>query len=63
MKEYEKTEVIVGIEPKGHYWLKLAYFLEERGIPLAMANPMHVKRSCLDDNLPTKHDRKDASLY
>ncbi|MBT2756775.1 IS110 family transposase, partial [Mesobacillus foraminis] len=61
MKEYEKTEVIVGIEPTGHYWLNLAYFLEEQSIPLAMANPMHVKRSKeLDDNLPTKHDRKDA---
>ncbi|MCM3603847.1 IS110 family transposase, partial [Robertmurraya korlensis] len=38
MKEQEKTEVIVGIEPTGHYWLNLAYFLEERGIPLAMVN-------------------------
>lgn len=61
MKESEKTEVIVGIEPTGHYWLNLAYFLQERGIPLVMTNPMHVKRSKeLDDNLPTKHDRKDA---
>lgn len=61
MKEYGKTEVIVGIEPTGHYWLNLAYFLDEHGIPLVMANPMHVKRSKeLDDNLPTKHDRKDA---
>lgn len=61
LKEYEKTKVIVGIEPTGHYWLNLAYFLEERGIPLVMTNPMHVKRSKeLDDNLPTKHDRKDA---
>jgi transposase len=61
MKESEKTEVIVGIEPTGHYWLNLAYFLVERGIPLVMTNPMHVKRSKeLDDNLPTKHDRKDA---
>ncbi|MGN8841569.1 IS110 family transposase [Niallia sp. HCP3S3_B10] len=61
MKESGKTEVIVGIEPTGHYWLNLAYFLQERGIPLVMTNPMHVKRSKeLDDNLPTKHDRKDA---
>lgn len=61
MKESEKTEVIVGIEPTGHYWLNLAYFLQARGIPLVMTNPMHVKRSKeLDDNLPTKHDRKDA---
>jgi transposase len=61
MKEFGKTEVIVGIEPTGHYWLNLAYFLEEKGIPLVMTNPMHVKRSKeLDDNLPTKHDAKDA---
>jgi transposase len=61
LKEHGKTEVLVGIEPTGHYWLNLAYFLEERGIPLVMTNPMHVKRSKeLDDNLPTKHDRKDA---
>lgn len=25
--------------------LNLAYFFAERGIPLAMVNPMHVKRS------------------
>lgn len=61
LNEHDKTEVLVGIEPTGHYWLNLAYFLEERGIPLVMTNPMHVKRSKeLDDNLPTKHDRKDA---
>lgn len=61
MQEHEKTEVIVGIEPTGHYWLNLAYFFEERGIPFVVVNPMHVKRSKeLDDNLPTKHDRKDA---
>jgi len=61
MKENGKTEVLIGIEPTGHYWLNIAYFLEERGIPLAMVNPMHVRRSKeLDDNLPTKHDRKDA---
>lgn len=61
MKENKKTKVIVGIEPTGHYWFNLAYFLEERGIPLVVTNPMHVKRSKeLDDNLQTKHDRKDA---
>jgi hypothetical protein len=27
-KEYEKTEVILGIGPTVHYWLNLAYFLE-----------------------------------
>ncbi|MHA6260065.1 IS110 family RNA-guided transposase [Sporosarcina sp. CAU 1771] len=61
MKAFEKTDVIVGIEPTGHYWLNLAYYLEDRGIPLVMCNPMHVKRSKeLDDNLQTKNDAKDA---
>jgi transposase len=61
MKETQKTEVLVGIEPTGHYWMNLAYFLDQYGIPLVMVNPMHVKRSKeLDDNLPTKHDKKDA---
>lgn len=61
MKEFDKTDVIIGIEPTGHYWLNLAYYLENRGIPLVMCNPMHVKRSKeLDDNLQTKNDAKDA---
>jgi len=64
MEEFEKTEVIVGIEPTGHYWLNLAYFLDEKGIPLVMTNPMHVKRSKeLDDNRKTpaevNNDGKD----
>ncbi|MBK3497123.1 transposase [Viridibacillus sp. YIM B01967] len=61
MCDLKKTEVIVGIELTGHYWLNLAYFFSNHGIPLAMRNPMHVKRSKeLNDNLPTKNDRKDA---
>jgi transposase len=61
MQEFGKTEVIVTIEPTGHYWLNLAYFLEEKEIRLVMVNPAHVRRSKeLDDNLPTKHDAKDA---
>lgn len=61
MKTFDKTDVIIGIEPTGHYWLNLAYYLEDRGIPLVMCNPMHVKRSKeLDDNLQTKNDAKDA---
>ena len=35
MKEYEKTEVIVGIEPTGHYWLNLAYFLKNEAFRLS----------------------------
>lgn len=61
MKVYEKADVIVGIEPTGHYWMNLAYFLDNYGIPLVMVNPMHVKKAKeLDDNLQTKNDKKDA---
>ena len=61
LKVHEKTDVIVGIEPTGHYWMNLAYFLDSYGIPLVMVNPLHVKRSKeLDDNLQTKNDKKDA---
>lgn len=61
MKKFDKTDVIIGIEPTGHYWLNLAYYLDERGIPLVMCNPLHVKRSKeLDDNLQSKNDAKDA---
>ncbi|MEY9977867.1 transposase [Lysinibacillus sp. RC79] len=37
MKEAKKTEVIIGIEPTGHYWMNLAYFLDQYGIPLVIA--------------------------
>jgi len=61
MKAHGKTDVIVGIEPTGHYWMNLAYFLDSYGIPFVMVNPLHVKRSKeLDDNLQTKNDKKDA---
>lgn len=61
MKSHNKSEVIVGVEPTGHYWLNLAYFLDDRGIPLVVINPSHVKQvKELDDNLQTKNDKKDS---
>lgn len=61
LRTFSKTDVIVGVEPTGHYWLNLAYFLEDRGIPLVVVNPSHVKQiKELDDNLQTKNDKKDS---
>lgn len=63
MKEHQKTEVLFGIEPTGHYWMPLAEFLRKYGIKLVLVNPMHVKKSKeLDDNSPTKNDHKDARV-
>lgn len=61
MNTFKKSDVLVGVEPTGHYWLNLAYFLEDHGIPMVVINPFHVKKSKeLDDNLQTKNDKKDA---
>lgn len=58
---HDKQEILVGFEPTGHYWMNLAAFLTNYGIPFVMVNPMHVNRSKeLDDNLQTKNDQKDA---
>jgi len=53
--------VIVGMEPTGHYWKPLANYLIMRGIKVVMVNPYHTKRAKeLDDNSQTKNDKKDA---
>lgn len=60
---HQKSEVIVGFEPTGHYWMNLAAYLTNHGIRFVMVNPMHVNRTKeLDDNLQTKNDQKDARV-
>ena len=61
--ENNKTEIIVGMEPTGHYWLNINEFLVNYGIKLVLVNPANVKRSkTLDDNSLTKNDIKDAKV-
>lgn len=56
----QKNNIIVGLEPTGHYWFNLGHFLKELGIKLVLVNPYHVKRiKELDDNSQTKNDSKD----
>lgn len=58
---HDKHEILIGFEPTGHYWMNLAAFLTNYGIPFVRVNPMHVNRSKeLDDNLQTKNDQKDT---
>ncbi|UOE92287.1 IS110 family transposase [Alkalihalobacillus sp. LMS39] len=62
-EKHEKTEVYVGMEPTGHYWLPLAYSLRDKAIKVVVVNPAHVKKAKeLDDNSPTKNDVKDARV-
>ena len=53
--------VIVGMEPTGHYWKPLANYLIMHETKVVMVNPYHTKRAKeLDDNSQTKSDKKDA---
>lgn len=61
-----KTEgfikVIVGMEPTGHYWKPLANWMAKKdAVTVVLVNPYATKRAKeLDDNSPTKSDKKDA---
>jgi transposase len=51
----------IGMEPTGHYWKSLANYLIQAGYSVVGVNPYHTKKSKeLDDNSPTKNDKKDA---
>ncbi|MEG3072117.1 MAG: transposase [Candidatus Syntrophopropionicum ammoniitolerans] len=55
-----KNKVMIGMQPTGHYWFNIAQQLKDHNLKLVLVNPFHVKRSKeLDDNNPTKNDRKD----
>lgn len=59
--KFEKTNVIVGMEPTGHYWLNLAYWLLEQKLEVVTVNPYLVKNNKENrDHSPTKFDVKDA---
>ncbi|WNR46886.1 IS110 family RNA-guided transposase [Paenibacillus roseipurpureus] len=60
-KEHNKNSVMVGMEPTGHYWLNLAWWLLEQRFEVVTVNPYHVKSNKENrDNSPTKSDLKDA---
>lgn len=60
-KNKKFDNVIVGMEPTGHYWKTLANYLIMHGIKVVMVNPYHTRRAKeLDDNSQTKNDKKDA---
>lgn len=60
---YDRPNLMVGMEPTGHYWLNLAYYLKAQTIHVVVVNPMKVKRfKEMDDDSPTKNDTKDAKV-
>lgn len=59
-EKHGKNIVIPGMEPTGHYWFALGKFLQDNGMKPVHVNPHHIKKSKeLDDNSPSKNDRKD----
>ena len=61
--KHEKDKVVPGMEPTGHYWFNLGKYLQDNEMKPVLVNPHHVKKSKeLDDNHPTKNDRKDPKV-
>lgn len=59
--QHGKTEVLIGMEPTGHYWLNLAHWLLDQKYEVVVVNPYQVKLNKENrDNSPTKNDVKDA---
>ncbi|OOM75307.1 transposase IS116/IS110/IS902 family protein [Clostridium puniceum] len=62
-EKYGTVHTLVGMEPTGHYWKNIACYLKNRGISLCLVNPYHVNKTKeLEDNSPTKNDKKDAKI-
>jgi transposase len=60
-KQHDLSQVILGLEPTGHYQKPLAHYLTSQGIKVVLINPYHTKKAKEpDDNSPTKNDQKDA---
>ena len=55
-----KKQVVLGLEPTGHYWFVLASWMVSEGISVVQVNPYAVKQTKeIEDNSQDKNDRKD----
>lgn len=60
---YDKTQIVWGLEPTGHYWFCLATWLITNGISVVQVNPYAVRQTKeLEDNSQRKDDLKDPKL-
>jgi len=59
----EKKQIVLGLEPTGHYWFALATWMVSNGISVVQVNPYAVKQTKeLEDNSQLKDDTKDPKL-
>ncbi len=60
---HHKKQIVLGLEPTGHYWFCLAAWMVSNGISVVQVNPYAVKQTKeLEDNSQNKNDRKDPKL-
>lgn len=63
MLQYGLNNLVIAMEPTGHYWENLAYYLDGEGIEIVCVNPLYTNRmKQLEDNSPGKTDPKDAGV-
>ena len=61
--ENDKKQIVLGLEPTGHYWFCLAAWMVAQGISVVQVNPYAVKQTKeVEDNNQLKDDRKDPKL-
>jgi len=59
--EYRLKDVLIGMEPTGHYWRKLAYFSKEQGYEVRFVRTTALKHHReIDESSSAKSDRRDA---
>jgi transposase len=59
----DKKQIVLGLEPTGHYRFALAAWMISSGISVVQVNPYAVKQSKeIEDNSQLKDDRKDPKL-
>lgn len=63
MDKYGKTDIVIGMEPTGPYWLTLIRWLMKNEYKAVVVNPAATKKSKeLDDNNQAKTDYRDARV-
>ena len=61
--KYDKDQIVLGLEPTGHYWFCLATWMISNGISVVQVNPYAVKQTKeVEDNSQLKDDTKDPKL-
>jgi len=59
--QYGLKDVLIGMEPTGHYWRKLAYFAKEHGYEVRFIRTTALKHHReLDESSSAKSDQRDA---